>query len=61
MPLPAYRDPIVAFARSVHDAYFANGAKIVDDVDERAFYDDFWTEYNDLLTRHGANGRLVGT
>ena len=59
MSRAAYRNEVVQFAAQVHEAYFADGDKVIDDPDERQFFDAFWAEYDSRLVRHGdAHGPL---
>ncbi len=49
-----YREPIVGFAEIVRERYFADGDKVIGDDVERAEYERFWTEFEELLARHRA-------
>lgn len=54
VPLADYRAEVARFAEAVRDAYFANGAKVIDEPEERRLFDAFWAEYHGLLGAHGA-------
>ena len=54
VPLPDYKQQVLAFARAVQQFVSTSPAKQLSDPFDQQQYDAFWAEYSSLLRRHGA-------
>ena len=54
VPVAEYRDQVIDFARSVRRFVDQSPPKAFKDPFDQKQYDDFWSEYSDILRRYAA-------